>query len=94
MGRVKDLVIGVMGFTDMLSHIYEQKLQRYKKEMADLRTEKFLNEFNINYEKRLIPFITSYLSFENEEVEEYYFKDDKVIDLVMGHNDWNDLCDI
>lgn len=83
-----------MGFADQLSFIYQKKFQEYKKRMADLRTEKFLNEFDINYEEGLLKEIKSYISYDEERYVEYKFTDDTIVDLVMHHNSWNDLRDI
>ena len=93
MGAIKDLMIGVMCFADMLSYINRKKLQKYRKEMADLRTEKFLNEFNIVYEKGLLKEITEYISYDDEDIP-YDMEHNKIVDLVMHHNSWNDLRDL
>jgi len=89
MGAIKNLMIGVMCFADRLSYINHKKLQKYRKEMSDLRTVKFLNEFNITYEKGLLKEIGEYICFDENknEIESY----DIIVNLVMDHNSWNDL---
>lgn len=90
MGAIKDLVIGVMGFTERLDNIYKKKLEKYKKEMAYLRTEKFLNKFKKNYEESLLPLINSYISYE-EKIEFDGFNEQQIVSIIMDHNNWNDI---
>lgn len=92
MGKIKDLMIGVMNFAEDLSEIYQKKIINYKIECTDLKVEKFLNEFNKDYEEGLIPIISDYIPKKvKRESRRSRRSIDMVVEKVMRHNKWSDI---
>ena len=88
MGRIKDLMIDVMCFADELSKVQQDKLFLYKNYRNNLITTKYLNKIEKSYEISLVKEITEYMrEYEYKEEKNY----NKIVDLVMGHNSWDQL---
>lgn len=88
------IIYNVFKFVEKLSEINDKKLFIYK-------TENYLDNFKIDYEKNLISIICNYkLNNEKLNDDKYkfnyknYLKNDLIIKKVMNHTSWNDLRDL
>ena len=72
-----------------MREIHRQKISKYKKYKVDLKTVKFLNEFNENYEDGLVSLISDYIIIiELKKIKKSEFM--VVLKKIFNHNNYND----